>query len=170
MTVDAQAFRDAMASVAMPVSVVTARDAAGRAFGTTVGSLCSLSLTPPLLMFCLAHRASVHDPVCAADRFCVSVLAGDQQEVAERFTGDPAGRFRPDQDADFEGLPAVRGALTHLLCTRHQLIEAGDHTIVIGEVRRVRRAGSEPGSALVYHERRYHSLEQPTFSGVLPAA
>jgi flavin reductase ActVB len=166
MTVDARTFRDAMASVAMPVSVVTIRDAAGKPHGTTVGSVCSLSLAPPLLMFCLAHRASVHDPVCAAERFCVSVLAGDQQEVAERFTGDPARRFRPDQDTEFEGLPAVRGALSHLLCVRHHLIEAGDHTIVIGEVRRVERAAAEPGRPLVYHERRYHALEQPAFSGV----
>src|SRR4051812_22237783 len=60
------------------VSVVTTVDAAGAPHGMPVGSLCGLSLEPPLLLFCVAHSAGSHARLCAAERYCISVLAQGQ--------------------------------------------------------------------------------------------
>lgn len=159
MTVDAHAFRDAMACLAMPVAVVTALDQAGLPHGTTLGSVTSLSLSPPLVMFALGHRVSVHPAICGATDFCISVLSADQQDAAERFVGDRRARFAaPDLIDELHGVPVVRGALAWLACTRHNLTEAGDHTIVIGRVEHAQRNTQNTGGPLLYHERGYHAL------------
>ncbi|MCX4751647.1 flavin reductase family protein [Kitasatospora sp. NBC_01287] len=166
MTVDAQSFREALACVAMQVTVVTTRDRGGAAHGTTLGSLCSLSLSPPLVLFCLAHRAGAHDAICGAERFCLSVLAADQQPTAARFAGPAQHRFGAEnaegreEDIVLDGLPAVRGALAWLVCVRHSLLAAGDHTIVVGEVQRAERSAAGPGGPLVYHDRHYRALAE----------
>lgn len=159
MTVDADTFRDAMACLAMPVAVVTALDRAGKPHGTTLGSVTSLSLSPPLVMFALGHRVGVHRAICGASRFCISILSASQQDVAERFVGDRHARFTaPDLLDDLRGVPVVRGALAWLSCARHDLSEAGDHTIVIGRVEHAQRNTQSADGPLLYHDRAYHAL------------
>lgn len=160
MTVSAQTFRDVMACLAMPVAVVSTVDGGGRWYGATLGSVGSLSLDPPLVMFALGRETSVHRPVCDSGRFCVSILTADQRETAERFAGDPGRRFAEDI-VFVEGIPAVSSALGWLVCGRFELVEAGDHTIVIGRVEHALRDSRGPADPLLYHERRYHRLGAP---------
>src|SRR4051794_10563213 len=75
-------FRDALATVATAVSVVATLDESGHPCMVTIGSLCSLSLEPPLVLFCLARDAGSHAVFSSAGRFAVSVLAEDQADVA----------------------------------------------------------------------------------------
>jgi flavin reductase (DIM6/NTAB) family NADH-FMN oxidoreductase RutF len=163
--VDAQTFRDVMACLAMPVTVITALDPAGTPHGATIGSVVSLSVEPPLVMFALGRTIRAYRPLREAARFCVSVLGADQQETAERFTGDPATRFAANVIIE-QGVPAVDGALGWLICDRHTLVDAGDHTVVIGRVRNARRAADNPVGPLLYHERHYHRvLREPALQG-----
>jgi len=168
MTVNAQTFRDVMARLAMPVTVVTTVDPAGRRHGATVGSVVSLSLDPPLVMFALGRRASLHRPACESPRFAISILTSAQRAVAERFSADAAARFDGDI-ALFDGLPVVADAAAWLLCERWQLVAAGDHTVVIGRVEHAVRGVGARGEAaagpLVYHERGYHELRSVAGGG-----
>lgn len=161
MVASSDVFREVMASLAMPVTVIGTVDRAGARHGATLGSLASLSLDPPLVMFALARGTSVHRPACANPRFCISILAAGQEEIAERFTGDPAERFRSGI-ITLDALPAVEGALGWLVCTRHRLVEAGDHTLVIGLVERAVRNTVQGNGPLLYHDRRYHPLPTAT--------
>ncbi|MCZ4098574.1 flavin reductase family protein [Streptomyces sp. SID13666] len=157
MTVSAQSFRDVMACLAMPVAVVSTVDGTGGWHGATLGSVVSLSLDPPLVMFALGSGTSVHRPVCDSGRFCISILNAGQRATAERFAGEPAGRFAADI-VSLDGVPAVGAAAGWLLCNRSDLVEAGDHTIVIGRVEHALRGPHSPAGPLLYHERRYHRL------------
>lgn len=160
MAVSARAFRDVMACLAMPVAVVSTVDGAGRWHGTTLGSVVSLSLDPPLVMFAVRRGSSVHRPVCDSGRFCISFLSAGQRETAQRFAGDPAGRFATDIVL-LDGMPVVGGALGWLVCSRSDLVEAGDHTVLIGQVEHALRDHDGAAGPLVYHERRYHRLGAP---------
>jgi flavin reductase (DIM6/NTAB) family NADH-FMN oxidoreductase RutF len=120
----------------------------------TIGSLSALSLTPPLLLFCIARSATSHATICHADRYCISLLAEGQQAIASRFADRCANRFGADL-TDFDGLPAVPGAVGWLLCTRERLVEAGDHTIAIAYVDRARTQDRFP---LLYWRRGYQAL------------
>jgi flavin reductase ActVB len=147
-------YREALSHVATSVSVVTAYDSAGAPYGVTIGSLCALSLTPPLVMFCADLKSSAAPVFQAAPRFLVHVLNDEQQPLARRFTAEhqePFGERYPKHD----GMPTLRGALTVLTCRRDELVVAGDHVIVIGAVTRVRVGGGDP---LLYYRRAYHAL------------
>jgi flavin reductase ActVB len=157
MTASAQAFRDVMSCLAMPVTVVSTVDAAGGWHGATLGSVASLSLDPPLVMFALGRGTTVHRPVCDSGRFCISILNAGQRATAEWFAGDPAGRFAADI-VFLDGVPAVGAAVGWLLCDRSDLVEAGDHTIVIGRVEQALPGPHRPAGPLLYHGRRYHRL------------
>jgi flavin reductase (DIM6/NTAB) family NADH-FMN oxidoreductase RutF len=77
-------LRQAMRRYPSGVSVVTVDDE-GTAFGTTVGSLVSISLEPPLVGISIGHQSSIHLPLRHAGRFAVSILAADQAELAKHF-------------------------------------------------------------------------------------
>lgn len=150
---DAEAFRDALGRFASGITIVTTRDADGRDRGMTVSAFSSLSLDPPLVLACIGHDATIAGSVSAAEFFGVSVLAEDQEPLSRRFA---------DPDADrFEGVPFSRGrsgvalldgALAHLECRVVARHEAGDHTIVVGEVSAT--SGRE-GRPLVHHRGQY---------------
>ncbi|MEW9550581.1 flavin reductase family protein [Nonomuraea sp. NPDC050783] len=152
--VAADGFRDALATVATAVSVVATLDEGGLPRMVTIGSLCSLSLDPPLVLFCLSRDAGSHAVFAAAGRFAVTVLAEDQADVARRCAGPRRARAAVPYTL-MDGLPVVPGALAHLSCSVDALVAGGDHTIVIG---RVRRAAVHGGPPLLYHQRGFHGL------------
>jgi flavin reductase ActVB len=160
MTLDVETFRDVMSRMAMPVAVVSTVDGGGRRYGATLGSIASLSLDPPMVLFALGHGTSVHRPVCDSDRFCISILASDQRAAAERFAGPAAGRFA-SETVYLDGIPVVDAALGWLVCGRPDLVEAGDHTIVIGRVEQALCGSGDGQGPLLYHARRYHQLGAP---------
>ncbi|MFD7340802.1 flavin reductase family protein [Streptomyces violascens] len=165
---DADTFRSAMARIAGPVAVVTVGAPDGVPYGMTVSSLCSVSLRPPLVLFCVAATASCHPVLRTARRWCVSVLAAGQEDVARRFAAKGEDRFAGPGLDTFGGLPAVRGSLVRLLCAYERIVPAGDHSMVIGRVLEaqlpseggllVSPEGRLADAPLVYHARGYRSL------------
>ncbi|CCK26808.1 hypothetical protein BN159_2429 [Streptomyces davaonensis JCM 4913] len=155
MAVDSVAFRRALSHVATSVSVVTTFDDRGQPYGVTVGSLCSLSLTPPLVLFCLDRGGSAHAVVTAARRFGVHVLGAGQQPLARRFAARGEDRAAGLVRGELHGVPMVPGALATVVCSRHTVVEAGDHSVVIGLVE---HADVTDGAPLLYYDRGYHTL------------
>jgi flavin reductase len=134
-------------------------DVEGERIGLTVGSLVSLSLDPPLVGVAVSRQAAMHEIARRADTFGLSLLAGDQDDVAQHFArGVPpirlwhAIRLREGRD----GPPLLDGALGWLVCLPWAAYDAGDHTLFVGEVVRAERG--RPARPLVYLERRYTSL------------
>jgi flavin reductase (DIM6/NTAB) family NADH-FMN oxidoreductase RutF len=147
--VDADTFRDTMATLAAPLTVLTYYDAWGRPGGLTISSVCSLSVTPPRVLFCVNQANHGHDTAVGAGRWCLHVLAPGQADLAHRFAA-PGDRFH--------GLAVLSGATPELLgvavrieLTSDVLRDGGDHTIVIARVRRV--TGVAGGGGLVWHQR-----------------
>jgi flavin reductase (DIM6/NTAB) family NADH-FMN oxidoreductase RutF len=126
-------FRDALAHLVTPVSVVTTADGRGRPCGVTIGTLSSVSLDPPLVMFCVNRSSGSHPVLTTAARLLVHVLAGDQAAVADRFAQRGADRFAGLTDV-WHGLPTIPDTAVRLACARYTTVPAGDHTIVIGLV------------------------------------
>lgn len=138
------------------VTVVAAVDAEGTPFGLTVNSFTSVSLEPPLVLVCIDDGAASHRPLVAATHFAVNVLASDQAAVADRFASEPSrGRFDTVgwHGAAF-GSPVLDGVVAWLECSRHEVIDAGDHSILLG---RVESVGGEDRPALLFHRGRYGS-------------
>lgn len=147
--VDSATFRDAMASLAAPVTVLTYYDAWGRPGGMTVSSVCSLSVAPPRVLFCVNQSNLSHDDVANAGRWCLHLLGPGQEHLVRRFVG---------QGEKFRGLRVLHGAAPELAdvavrieLTADGIRDGGDHTIVLARARRV--VASPGGGGLVWHQR-----------------
>jgi flavin reductase (DIM6/NTAB) family NADH-FMN oxidoreductase RutF len=157
MTFDSFTFRRALGSFATGVAVVTARDASGANRGITVNSFSSVSLEPPLILFCLDKAALSFDCFSGAERFAVNVLCTEQYELSVRFATATIDKWNGVAYEVWPGdLPVLDGCLANLACRRESLYEGGDHVIVVGRVERLRTAGE--GDPLVYFQSSYRSI------------
>jgi flavin reductase (DIM6/NTAB) family NADH-FMN oxidoreductase RutF len=159
VSVDPDTFRSVLGRFASGITIVTARDADGRDYGMTISAFCSVSLTPPLVLICVDHEASSHRTLLEAPHFGVSILAAHQEPLSRRFSG-------ADEDKRFDGIGYMRGltgaallddALAHIECRRVAQYDAGDHTVVIGEVEAAVAHGHRP---LLYYRGGYAQLER----------
>lgn len=142
-TVDEGAFRQVMGRFVTGVTVVTARDEQGRPHGMTANAVTSVSLDPLLVLFCVDRAATMAQVVQVGSGFALSFLAGDQAAVSERFA-DPDRPYGEQEFAgldvheDVTGAPLLDGAVGWLDCDLHEVLEGGDHLVVLGRVRSAR--------------------------------
>jgi flavin reductase (DIM6/NTAB) family NADH-FMN oxidoreductase RutF len=149
-------FRHVLSHFPSGVAVITVRDASGIDHGMTVSAFCSLSLQPPLVLTCIGHDATIAGAVAAADSFGVSVLAAEQEELSRRFAEPYDDRFEGVKvERAALGVALIDGALAQLECAVRARHEAGDHTIVVGEVI---SAHARDGRPLVYFRGEYGRL------------
>jgi flavin reductase (DIM6/NTAB) family NADH-FMN oxidoreductase RutF len=138
---------------------VVGADAEGDRIAVTVGSLVSVSLAPPLVCISIGKTLALHEVLRSAGAFGASLLRGDQADIAYRFARGMPPIALWDGIALREGVtgaPLLADALGWLECRVHEEVDAGDHTLFVGEV--VATAAGEPGPALVYREHEYHSV------------
>jgi flavin reductase ActVB len=151
--INSAAFREALAHFASGVTIVAARRPLGP-IGFTATGFTSVSLSPPLILVCVAKTASAYDGVVGAELFGVSVLGEGQRWLAERFATSGIDRFDGVSVVAGEATsaPLIEGALAHLECRPHARHDAGDHTLLIGEVL---RASTSVGRPLLHFARRF---------------
>ena len=140
---DVALFRQAMGRTASGVTVVTTDGEAGRG-GVTVSSLCSLSMEPPSVLFCLNKGSRALETLLGNGVFVANILAHDQHRVADSFAGLipelREDRFKvAEWDQMQTGAPALHGALCRFDCRIASVFEFGTHHIIAGEVLAVGR-------------------------------
>ena len=138
-------FRQALGTFATGVTVVTAIDEQGSPRGFTANSFTSVSLNPPLILVCIASGSAGHAVFTNSDTFCVNVLAEDQQYLSTLFASPGDDRFsevewRPGNN----GNPIIDRAISSFECDRHNIVDAGDHIILIGKVSNYEASGRSP--------------------------
>ncbi|WP_457029010.1 flavin reductase family protein [Kitasatospora sp. P5_F3] len=136
-------LRAVLGRYATGVAVVTTRHR-GRPAGLTVNSFTSVSLEPPLVLWCLQRSSTSQAAFTGADHFAVHLLAADQRDLAVRFAG-PGDRFAGLRtEAGRYGLPRLDGTVATLICHRDRTVPAGDHLILIGRVLEHRATSGAP--------------------------
>ncbi|MFW3168776.1 flavin reductase family protein [Geodermatophilus sp. CPCC 206100] len=146
------AFREAMASVAAPVSVVTSMTG-GLPHGATVSAFASLSMDPPMVLVSLDRRSGLLAVIRESGSFGVNVLGATQSSLALAFarTGGTAKFDGVSWQVD-SGLPRLPGAPGWVACDVARLVEGGDHVVVLGDVVVAETTAGEP---LTYHGRAF---------------
>jgi flavin reductase (DIM6/NTAB) family NADH-FMN oxidoreductase RutF len=152
----AAAFRQAMRRVPTGVTVVTTLKE-GEPRGITVNAFASVSLQPPSLMICVNREARSYLFISSSRIFCVNVLAGDQRELAEHFSGKVRDRQFADiaYAIDSTGAPVLGGTIAHFDCELAEEYQYGSHSILIG---RVLSCSARPGSPLGYFNGGFHDF------------
>lgn len=148
-------FREAMARVPAPVTVITTT-IDGEPTGTTVSAFASLSISPPMALFALDNRGAMIERLRSSGRVGINILAGDQSELALRFAKRGlTDRFEGLRWRLDHGLPRLDGAVSWLRSETLTLVPGGDHTVVLATVAAAETSGD---SSLGYHLRQFRDV------------
>jgi 3-hydroxy-9,10-secoandrosta-1,3,5(10)-triene-9,17-dione monooxygenase reductase component len=126
-------FRQVLSLLPTGVTVITGHGESGP-IGMTANSFTSVSLEPPLVLFCPAKNSSTWPLVRATQRFCVNVLAGHHEPLSRQFALKDVDRFAGVSHHHRQTGPAIGDAVAHLDCAIEAEYEAGDHIIVVARV------------------------------------
>jgi flavin reductase (DIM6/NTAB) family NADH-FMN oxidoreductase RutF len=151
---ECEGLRAAFGQCATGVGVVTAITPAGSPAGMTINSHSSVSLDPPLILWCLRLDAARFSVFAGAEHFAVNVLAADQEMLARRFAGPSPQFARLPWRTGPSGVPLLPGTLGSFVCRRADQARGGDHLIIIGRLEHYEvTSGQTP---LIFFGGRYH--------------
>lgn len=156
---DVNALRSALGRFVTGVTIVTTRDANGKAVGLTANSFNSVSLDPPLVLWSLALGSPNLAAFRESNSWAVHVLAADQEQLSNRFAQRGSDKFEGlDIKDGEEGAPLIKGCAARFGCRHTIEYEGGDHAIFVGEVVEFSQRNVQP---LIFHGGRYGGV----FSG-----
>ena len=156
---DDKQFRNVLGHFATGVTIITAMDGE-EPVGMAANSFTSLSLDPPLVLFCLGKETKAGHHIRSAPGFSISILREDQRDLSSYFAGAwaPDAAPPPFSFTEWEGGPRLDGCMAALGCRTHAIHEGGDHWIVVGHVMATYR-DEEAGEPLVFFGGRYVGLQ-----------
>lgn len=146
-----QALRNALGRYATGVTVVTASGPDGPV-GITANSFSSLSLDPPLVLWCPATSSARYAAFSTASHYVIHVLSAAQIDICQRFARTADDFASLPTVPNPEGVPIIPGCIARFECAAHAEHEGGDHAILVGRVLRATVAGGDP---LLFHGGRY---------------
>jgi flavin reductase len=153
-----QSFRKLMSCFATGITIVTVHDKKLGPVGLTVNSLTSVSLKPPLVLFCLDKSAHLYPVLSRSTTFAVNILGEDQEDIS-RYFADYRRYQKPQNLWEPQSMPCplLRHTLGWMICKKTVSYQGGDHTIFLGRVIKlhIRRARKNP---LLYFHSRYQKL------------
>ncbi len=148
--VEPRAFRDTIGLFATGVTVVATQHG-DHVHAMTANAITSLSLRPPLVIFCVSKQAKMAAEMEVGRPFSINVLREEQRALSNYFAGQwpdprpPSFHFDPWQDT-----PRLQGCAAALACVVDSQLEGGDHWIIVGSVRAVHRPALAPDPLLFY--------------------
>ncbi|ACT60542.1 flavin reductase family protein [Hirschia baltica] len=145
---NARAFRSALGSFSTGVTIVTTQSKDGP-IGITANSFSSLSLNPALVMWAPAKQSSRYEAFINAEFFAIHVLTYEQKFVCDAFAKSKNKFEHCDYLLNEYNIPIINDCLSVFECKKHKIHDAGDHSIIIGEVLRARQ---KPGNALIFSQ------------------
>jgi flavin reductase (DIM6/NTAB) family NADH-FMN oxidoreductase RutF len=156
MSVDVATFKLALGSFASAVTVVTLEKPDGTRGGLTVTAFSSLSLDPPLVLFCLGQKSRWQDAFAKEALFAINFLAVDQQDVSHKFASSKVDPYEGLACSPSpHGAPWIDGCVACLECRVAETFTGGDHTIIVG---RVENAAVHARQPLLYFRGAYAQL------------
>ncbi|MEL6568285.1 MAG: flavin reductase family protein [Pseudomonadota bacterium] len=155
---DTRELRRAMGQFATGVTVVTAMSG-DTPVGVTANSFTSVSLEPPLVLFCLGKSLGCVEAFETTEHFVINLLRSDQQAISNRFATKGIDRFQGTPWClSQDNVPVIEGALASIECSKNAQFDGGDHTIFIGKVKRAQYVpGHDP---LLYFGGDYRQINQ----------
>jgi flavin reductase (DIM6/NTAB) family NADH-FMN oxidoreductase RutF len=157
--IEQQLFRRVCSKFATGITVLTLCDSGGAPYGMTANSFTSVSLDPPLILVCIDRKARILSRFVDGARFAVNVLHEGQKELSSCFARN-GDRFEGIAWTPGEtGAPILPDVIAALECSVVQIVEAGDHIVVLGNVS---HANWRDGRPLIYFNSSYQALDTET--------
>jgi len=156
-------MRHVLGHFATGVTIVTGFSEDGAPVGFACQSFASVSLHPPLVLFCADHRGRSWPRMRDQGRFTVNVLGHGQRDLIGRFGSTAGARFDGLEWApSSRGGPSLPGVLVRVHCSVEQVHVAGDHDVVVGRVLDLEDV--ESGRPMLFYRGRLAVTERRTSS------
>lgn len=146
-----RAYRDALGCFGTGVTVVTTQTARGP-LAMTANSFTSVSIHPALVLWCPAKSSHRHTSFVTATHFAIHIMAEDQQALAVHFARNGEDFGGIDWKSGENGMPILSGCLARFECAQVNVHDAGDHSIVLGQVV---KTAHRPGQGLIFKRGQY---------------
>lgn len=159
--IDPARFRDALGHYASGITVISSQ-LDDEPVGFTCQSFYSVSMDPPLVSFSVMASSLSYPTIRRAGRFAVNILTGEQVAISNQFAQRSADKWQGvEQHRSPLGNPVIAGCLHWFDCEIHAEHAAGDHIIVIGEVKALKLQEAVVEQPLLYFKGQYATLPQP---------
>lgn len=129
-----RALRSALGRFATGVTIIATRCAESRVHSITVNSFTSLSLDPALILWTLRTQSARYATFAHCALFSVNVLAESQVDIARRHARASSGIMASRWRGFKSECPVLEGASAQFVCRTRNVVQEGDHAILIGEV------------------------------------
>ncbi|MSO37365.1 MAG: flavin reductase [Acidimicrobiia bacterium] len=126
-------FREVLGHFATGITVITAMDG-DEPVGMAVNAFTSVSLDPPLVLFCAASASTTWPRIQQAGHFTVNVLDEHQEHLSRLFASKDVDRFGALEWRVSNHGPILADVHAWIDCTIEAEYVAGDHDVVIGRV------------------------------------
>lgn len=158
MSIDPKEFRNTVGCFATGITVITTVDEERNPVGMTANSFTSLSLDPPMVLFCIDRNISSFEAFHENRHFAVNILSAEQQEMSQRFARSGPEKWSGVEFETWEtGCPILKDCIANLECELDSVYEGGDHVILVGVVQSMASCDGEL-DPLLYFRGRYANL------------
>src|SRR5487761_314798 len=145
MPIEKNELRRVMGHFATGVTVITSLRASGEMHGLTANAFSSVSLVPPLLLICVDKKAESYPCFEESKVFTVNILSAEQEALSRKFAVSGGNKFEGvSYRVGANGVPILDGAVAYLECRLSGSMDAGDHTIYLGEIEQAETHEAKP--------------------------
>ncbi|VWD64216.1 flavin reductase [Burkholderia lata] len=153
-------FREALGHYASGITVITSHTD-GEPIGFTCQSFYSVSMSPPLVSFSVMSSSGSYPRIRQAGRFAVNILSDEQVGISNQFARRGTDKWHGvEWHASPLGNPIIAGSLHWVDCEIHAEHAAGDHLIVIGEVKALNLQQAAAAQPLLYFKGQYRNIAE----------
>ena len=157
-TIEPLSFREALGHYASGITVITSQ-LDGEPIGFTCQSFYSVSTSPPLVSFSVMASSASYPKIRQAGRFVVNILSDEQAGISNQFARKGTDKWHAvEWQQSPLGNPIIAGSLHWLDCKIHAEHAAGDHLIVIGEVKALSLQATPVTQPLLYFKGQYCNI------------
>jgi flavin reductase (DIM6/NTAB) family NADH-FMN oxidoreductase RutF len=157
MPIEKNELRRIMGHFATGVTIITSIRSTGELHGLTANAFTSVSLVPPLLLICVDKKAESYPCFDESKIFTMNILSTDQEALSRKFAVSGGNKFEGvSYRIGANGAPILDGTLAYIECKVAGVMDAGDHTIYLGEIQQAETP--QEGKPLMFFRGGYRSL------------
>jgi flavin reductase (DIM6/NTAB) family NADH-FMN oxidoreductase RutF len=141
--INSDEFRFALGKYVTGITIVTCNSDNGP-IGITANSFSSLSLSPPLVLWAPAKASKRHDTFLKVEKFTIHIASENQIELCKSFSKSARGGSEMNWDFNDQGEGFIKNCSAHFECTKYSHFDGGDHSIIVGEVKKFETTDHKP--------------------------
>lgn len=154
-------FRKLMGRFVTGVSVIATHNEDQEVIAMTANAITAVSLDPMLLLVCVRNESRLLPYLLNNQGFSVNLLHASQDHISRHYGGQKNLQTENHWVNSEQNIPLLSEANASFICTKHSTYQAGDHTVIFGEVQEMHAKG-DPEPALVFAAGQYHELALAT--------